>query len=168
MAEPVLTSRDLILALVRDEPGLHLRELPRRLGLSLRSVRYHLDAMERDGRLERHPAGGFVRWFPSGLSRGECTLISALRVRGQRVLLGFLLRQGASRFSELLSSSRMSPAVLHGYLGRLGGEGIIQVSADRRYGLVDADAVRMQLSMFRVRFPDLLADAARDLFEDTR
>src|SRR5947207_2741686 len=37
--------RERILALVVAQPGLHLRELPRRLGLSLRSVRYHLETL---------------------------------------------------------------------------------------------------------------------------
>src|SRR5256885_6171038 len=66
MAESLLTSRERVLALVTSQPGLHLRELPRRLGLSLRSVRYHLEGLEESERVTPHRSGRFERWFAAG------------------------------------------------------------------------------------------------------
>src|SRR2546430_8669243 len=102
MAESLLTSRERVLALVTSQPGLHLRELPRRLGLSLRSVRYHLEGLEEGERVTPHRSGRFARWFAAGaVSPQEPPLISALRGRGPRGGLSPLPRGGPPRVPSL-------------------------------------------------------------------
>src|SRR2546430_15358188 len=102
MAESLLTSRERVLALVTSQPGLHLRELPRRLGLSLRSVRYHLEGLEEGERVTPHRSGRFARWFAAGaVFPGSPALFSGLRGRGQRGGLFRLLRGGPVRFCSL-------------------------------------------------------------------
>src|SRR5207249_8758639 len=101
MAESALTSRERILALVVAQPGLHLRELPRRLGLSLRSVRYHLETLVDQRLVTAHRSGRYERWFAVGsLSSDDRALISALRVGAQRRIL--------DRKSTRLNSSHVS------------------------------------------------------------
>src|SRR2546423_4057755 len=91
MAESLLTSRERVLALVTSQPGLHLRELPRRLGLSLRSVRYHLEGLEESERVTPHRSGRFARWFAAAAcSPGDLTLIFALPARGRTAHLSHL------------------------------------------------------------------------------
>src|SRR2546430_11218845 len=113
MAESLLTSRERVLALVTSQPGLHLRELPRRLGLSLRSVRYHLEGLEEGERVTPHRSGRFARWFAAGAVLTEDrALISAFRVRGEKAILPALLRGGPMRFAPLAEGTRPSPAHL--------------------------------------------------------
>src|SRR5437667_11271237 len=98
MGESVQTSRERVLALVAAQPGLHLRELPRRLGLSLPPVRYHLENLEEHDLVAPHRSGRFARWFSAGaLSTDARTLISSFRVRGQRSILSTLLAKGHIR-----------------------------------------------------------------------
>jgi len=167
MVESVLNSRERVLALVTSQPGLHLRELPRRLGLSLRSVRYHLESLEENDRVTPHRTGRFARWFATGaFSTEDHTLISALRVRGQRTILSELLRQGPMRFATLERATGLSSATLVQYLRRLSSDALIEAAEDRRYRLCDPSAIAMRLSSYRERFPDLLADAARQIFDE--
>src|SRR2546427_12064597 len=120
MAESLLTSRERVLALVTSQPGLHLRELPRRLGISLRSVRYHLEGLEESDRVTPHRSGRFARWFAAGaVSTGDRALISALRVRGQRAIFSQLPPEGPMRFPPLGKAAGPSPAALVQYLPRL-------------------------------------------------
>src|SRR5207247_3043007 len=120
MGESVQTSRERVLALVAAQPGLHLRELPRRLGLSLRSVRYHLENLEEHDLVAPHRSGRFARWFSAGaFSTDDRTLISALRVRGQRTILSALLEKGSMRFAALERGTGLSAARLVRYLGSL-------------------------------------------------
>src|SRR5207244_4633748 len=99
MGESVQTSRERVLALVAAQPGLHLRELPRRLGLSLRSVRYHLENLEEHDLVAPHRSGRFARWLSAGaFSTDDRTLSSALRVRGRGTIPSVLLEQGPTRF----------------------------------------------------------------------
>src|SRR5438094_9733618 len=85
MAESALTSRERILALVVAQPGLHLRELPRRVGLSLRSVRYHLETLVDQRLVPAHHSGRYERRFADGsLSSHDRALMSAFRVGSRR------------------------------------------------------------------------------------
>lgn len=169
MAGPLLTPRDQILALLTKEPGLHLRELPRRLGLSLRSVRHHLDTLARDQLVVPHRAGRFLRWFPRDLlPPDERVVVCALRIRSQRVILESLLLDGHSRFSALQVKSGLSPTTLARSLQALIQIGLVVSSDDRQYQLADPATIRMRLSLYQSRFPDLLADAALELFEEPR
>jgi predicted transcriptional regulator len=166
MGESVQTSRERVLALVAAQPGLHLRELPRRLGLSLRSVRYHLENLEEHDLVTPHRSGRFARWFAAGaFSTEDRTLISALRVRGQRTILSELLEKGPTRFAALERATGLSSATLVQYLHRLSSEALIEVAEDRRYRLRDPGAIEMRLSLYRERFPELLAEAARQIFD---
>ena len=161
------TSRDRVLALVVAQPGLHLRELPRRLGLSLRSVRYHLEALEEARLVVPHRSGRYERWFGVGtLSSQDRALISALRVGPQRTILSCLLREGPMRFGSLDHATALSSATLVQCLGRLSAEDLVELAEDRHYRLRDPAAVEMRLALYRQRFPDLMADAAREIFDD--
>jgi predicted transcriptional regulator len=168
LEESVPTSRERILALVVAQPGLHLRELPRRLGLSLRSVRYHLEALEEERLVVPHRSGRYERWFGVGnLSSQDHALISALRVSSQRTILSSLLRAGPMRFGSLGTATALSSATLVQSLGRLSAEGLVELGDDRHYRLRDSEAVEMRLALYRHRFPDLMADAAREIFDGT-
>ena len=169
MAESTSTSRERIIALLMREPGLHLRALPGRVGLSLRSVRYHLDALAEESAVTPHRSGRFERWFPSNtFSSEDRALISALHVRGQRSILKHLLQDGPARFVTIQSATGRSAATVARDLDRLVTEGLVEQTSDRRYQLHDIDATRMRLALFRQRYPDLLGDAAQEIFEDTR
>jgi len=165
--EPTPTSRERIRLLVEAQPGLHLRELPRRLGISLRAVRYHLDALAQDDAVTAHRSGRFERWFPAGtFSAVDRTTISALRVPSERIVLVHLLRQGPTRFAGLERASGMSTASLTRSLDHLMREALLVLGPDRQYRLADPAALEFRLSHFRTRFPEMLADAARELFDD--
>ena len=60
---PALRTRLYIL--VQDYPGLHMRELARRLGSPVRMVEYHAGAMLKEGLLEEQREGTYQRLFPN-------------------------------------------------------------------------------------------------------
>jgi len=132
-------------------------------------VRHHLDTLTRDGLVVPHRAGRFLRWFPRNLlPLEERALVCALRVRSQRTILESLLLRGPSRFSVLQAETRLPPTTLARSLQRLLQDGLLVSSGGRLYQLADPGAIRMRLCIYRSRFPDLLADAAFELFEETR
>jgi predicted transcriptional regulator len=169
MTESLSAPRDRILSRLERDPGLHLRELPRRLDLSLRAVRYHLEVLERDDAVTAHRSGRFERWFPGhAFSRQDRAVISALRVRGERTILELLLARGPCRFADLRGSARASPGSLVRHLNHLTAEGLLRIDGDRRYRLVEPEALRSRVTTFRLRFPDLLSDAAQEIFDEGR
>lgn len=58
--------RQRILALLREQPGLRLAELERRLALNRSTVEYHLLLLKRCGHVERALADGHTRYFLRG------------------------------------------------------------------------------------------------------
>jgi Mn-dependent DtxR family transcriptional regulator len=70
------------------------------------------------------------------------------------------------RFGSLNKSTALSSATLVQSLGRLSAEGLVELGEDRHYRLRDSGAVEMRLALYQLRFPDLMADAAREIFDD--
>jgi len=166
LTESALSTRSRILALLAREPGLHLRAVPARLDLSLRTVRYHLATLEDEGAVVTYRSGRRVYWYPAKLlSHADVELIAALRVRGEHTLLQILLNDGPSRFSSLEKHSRLAPRSLSRHLRSLMAVGIVTVDENRMYAVADPIRVARQLEGFRIRFPDLIADAAREIFD---
>ena len=108
-----------------------------------------------------------MHWYPSsGLSQQDRVLISAFRIRSQRILLQALVRTGPLRFSDLERESGLSPRCMSRHLRLLMQGGLVSLGNNRTYRLTDSAWIVWQIDRFRVRFPDLLADAARDIFDD--
>ena len=134
--------------------------------LSLRTVRYHLSALEEQGLAVAYRNGRRVQWYAaSGLSPEDRTLISALRVQGERALLRALVQTGPLRFSDLQRASELPPRSAIRNLRLMMDSALVFLGDDRRYRLVDADRVAKRLEGLRLRFPDLMADAAREIFD---
>ncbi|MFQ6013540.1 MAG: winged helix-turn-helix transcriptional regulator [Thermoplasmata archaeon] len=156
---------NLILRRLEHEPGLHLRELARQVELPLGTVRYHLARLEEKDAVVRHATRGFVRWFPRGdLSAQDRSLISALRVYAQRMLIGALLDHESARFSALQAMTGLSPSTLSRNLRKLERVGFLARGGSGAYHLADPARVREGLTRYRRRFPELLAEAAMEVF----
>src|SRR5437879_11826995 len=61
------------------------------------------------------------------------------------------------RFAALERGTGLSSATLVKYLHRLSSDALIEAAEDRRYRLRDPGAIEMRLSLYRERFPELLA-----------
>ena len=165
LSENPLATRDRLLTLLAHEPGLHLREIPRRLGLSLRAARYHLESLEGDARVVLHRNDGFVRYFRAGeYDAEERATIGALRVRGHREVVRALLRANPLGFNELAMHSALSHSALAAALRKLQLEGLVTRQAAGRYLLLDAPRSTMCLALLRPTLGDALADSAVDVF----
>ncbi len=166
MGQTQQATRDRVLSLLVEHPGLHVREAPRQLGISLRASRYHLEALVEEGRAIRHPAGGFVRYFPAGsYDRAERTAIAAMRVGNQRALITSLIRAGPQTFSGILERTGLARSTVAMALRRLEEQGIVARGAEGKWCLADPSRCRMVASLFRPRLSDRLADAADGFFD---
>jgi len=166
VTELVSNPRERLRVLVAREPGLHLRELPRRLGLSLNAVRYHLDALGAQGAVVAEHAGGFVRFYPpSAYSRAERAVLAAARVHGQRAVLEALIRHGPASFEDLRALTHLSKGSLHWHLKTLSAAAVIAPTAPARWAPTNRSAVEMALALTAPTAADTLADAANEIFD---
>ncbi len=122
-----LAPRDLLLherrrrlhEIARQEPGLHLRELGRRAGLSWSVARFHVRMLEKGGLLRLDRRGGRARVYPAGAQ----TVAAALHPVAQRIL-DALPEDGAPLdVRDLRERVGVSRQLLSHHLDRLAEEG---------------------------------------------
>jgi predicted transcriptional regulator len=79
-----------ILEIISSVPGIHLREIARRLGISLNTVRYHVRILANSGLISCSNEGSFTRLFPAGTPQDRKSVYSVLRSKTARKIIASL------------------------------------------------------------------------------
>lgn len=177
MADELLeleTRRD-IYDLVRREPGLHMREIQRRLDLSIALTEYHLRQLEEAGLVVSIAEEGYKRFYPTtGADGGELRSLGG----DERRMLGlfrqsiplrvtlFLLNDEPATNSHIADGLGISRSRLSFHLNKLLRQNVIRKltrSEGRGYVLVDR-ARTLKLLIAHRPSPDLLDECA-DLWD---
>lgn len=122
--------RRRILTLVHEYPGLHLRDIQRRLETSAALAEYHLNVLEGWGLVTSSEAGGYRRFYPARkplrpLSREDKAILAVMR---QEVPLGIvlhLLDRGPALHKELLDVVPVTKGTLTYHLKNLVRAGVV-------------------------------------------
>jgi predicted transcriptional regulator len=72
-------NRSKILGLVCRNPGIHLRELQRSLGVSFNSIRYNTEKMSVSGEIVCEKSSGYSRFYPPNTSEKDRIIYSLSR-----------------------------------------------------------------------------------------
>ncbi|MFA5943517.1 MAG: winged helix-turn-helix transcriptional regulator [Candidatus Thermoplasmatota archaeon] len=134
--------RRRLYVLVQDYPGLHVRELSRRLDAPVRMVEYHTAALLKEGILEDRREGAYQRLFPSRrempLTDSEREAIGVLRMPVPLSLVLTLLdAPGGLSHAELCRRTGASKANASHHLKKLQDCGLLGHKA-ALYKLADA------------------------------
>ncbi len=166
-----LESRRRLYDLLARAPGLHLREIARRLDVDVRTADYHLRQLAKHGLASGIEEGGYLRYYPRTANGRKAEVVDArdkplLAVLRRPVPLFValtLLARDAATHGELAGAADVSPSTLSYHLDRMeranvvGREGV-------RYVLREPDRVARVLVAHRPT-PDLI-DRFLDLWED--
>lgn len=136
--------------LLEAYPGLHMREVARRLDIDVRAAKYHLDRLEKLGYVSTLHVSGRKRYFPRrGRDAGEVVdrrdkpLLSRLRHPVSLLLVLQLLEQGPASLTDLASTAEVSPSRAHYHLERLEEAALVgRAEEGREYVLHEPDRVR--------------------------
>jgi predicted transcriptional regulator len=81
--------------LLSKNPGLHLREIERKINFSFGALRYHIDYLQRKGLIKTLPDNGFTRYYITNkVGNGDKILLTAFRQETLRkILIIFLLEE---------------------------------------------------------------------------
>lgn len=122
-----LTDRRMqVEALLLRFPGLHFREIKRRLNLGNGTLEHHLRALTRSGIIEPERDGQFVRFYPSFILHDERRLISILRQSRLREIVTFLSSNPKSNRTAIVQELNLSSSTLSWHLARLEQIGIVR------------------------------------------
>lgn len=170
-----LESRRRVFELLTEYPGLHLRELERRLGMDVRGLQHHLEFLERRGAVTSLREGGYLRYYPRRWDETrfreqfgplEKRLLALLRQRRPLQIVLLLLERGEISGPELREAMGLGGPALTYHMRKLTRSRLVGVRTGGRvkhYRLRDAEAALQLLVRYRP-LPDLVEDFL-DLWE---
>lgn len=154
-----------LLAFVQCYPGVHLREIRRRLRIPIGTLDYHLYRLGKEGMITVRFSGGYKCAYPAvvpalggPIPAPDQQLLALLRQPVPRALLLQLYLDGPSPPVGIADALGTTPSNLSYFLRRLETAGVIAregAGPDRTVRLVDAKRVHEIL----LRFPPLPEDA---------
>ncbi len=170
-----LESRRRVFELLTKYPGLHLRDLERRLDMDVRGLQYHLAFLERHGALSSLREGGYLRYYPREWDQtqfreqfgpSEKRILAILRQPRPLQLVLLLLEGGDASGPMLRGEMGLGGAALNYHVRKLLRLHLVEVRTAGRvkhYKLRDPESVLQLLIRFRPP-PDLVEDFL-DLWE---
>jgi predicted transcriptional regulator len=165
-----LETRREIFDLISNYPGLHFREILRRLGISSGNLNYQLSYMVKHDILVTIADGNLKRYYIIGKVRGkEKRILACLRNETARGLVLFLLLNPDSKFNEISENFDLAPSKLAYHLKKLLDKEIIQKKKKGRltlYRAKDEDAIANVLIAFQPSFLDNLVENFIEAWKD--
>jgi predicted transcriptional regulator len=166
-----LESRRRLYELLAETPGLHLREIARRLDVDVRTADYHLRQLAKHGLASGIEEGGYLRFYPRTANGRKAEVVDArdkpllaiLRKPVPLFVALTLLTKDASTHGELAGDADVSPSTLSYHLDRMARQDLLARDG-ARYVLREPERVARILYAHRPT-PDLI-DRFLDLWED--
>jgi len=116
-----------ILDYITSQPGVHLRQICRELGLAMGDVQYHVHRLERDGRVNSARRGLYRFFYPSSLfGEKQRDVLGMLSLDTPRELLLHIIERPNSGQDELARAISVSQPTVSWHLKRLVEMGIVQ------------------------------------------
>lgn len=147
-----------LLSFIQDNPGCHLRKIKREMGISMGTVQYQLDKLEKMGKATSTRRGFYKYYFPVGLFKdNEKDILEVLTHETARKILMFILEQKNPTQTDIVNNVRISPRSISWHVGRLIALKIIREVRDgryKRYQLQD-DGAKNILTLLRNYYPSI-------------
>lgn len=132
--ENLQNNSDRILKFIEANPGCHLRQLKRELSLSMGTVQYHLNALERGGKIISERFNLHRYYFPSGLfEASERNILKILNQQTARKILMLILERKSPTQTDIAAHLGIAAASVSWHIKRLVELGIILESREGKY-----------------------------------
>ena len=141
-----------LIKIVRQNPGIHYRELLRASGLGYGTLERQLALLERLGLLRAHRSGGFIRYYNSDVSKTDVELLYYLKQRTCQEIIRLMLdhASGAFKFQKIVQMIGKAHSTVSIQLGRLIDHKVVSFDEKRGYTLNNKPAIQRLLSKYKV------------------
>ncbi|MCK4718433.1 MAG: transcriptional regulator [Thermoplasmata archaeon] len=116
MTEYDLETRQRIFDLIKEEPGLHFREMERRLEMATGLLEYHLHYLEGKEVVVAKEDRYYKRYYPTNLDARDKRLLSSIRQKNPRRIVLFLLLNSSATHKAIMERLSFKPSTLSLYL----------------------------------------------------
>lgn len=158
-----LEARKKIYEAITRSPGIHFREIQRRVGLATGSVDYHLHFLHKNGLVRTEKVGRFLRYYPTNVQfeQQDKELLSLLRQERIRHILIYLIERKKANASRIAEDLSYTASNLSWYLKLLQEKNVIRQAKRGRfrfYSVNDKDKIIKCLVTYRSSFFDKVVD----------
>jgi predicted transcriptional regulator len=163
--------RQELYSFIKTNPGIHQRELQRRLKMPLASLEYHLQYMKRRKVIFEEKEGNYARYYCNPLEPEDKRILLALRHGKLREIVLLTLVKKKASYQDFLESFKLPRSTIYLYLKHLVDNQIIEktkVGYENFYTVKDEDRIAKVLMAYRSSFLDRLLDSATNIWLDTR
>jgi predicted transcriptional regulator len=125
--QPESDARDRILRFIQENPGCHLRRIREELDLAMGTVQYHLDKLEKAGRITSQRQGLHKYYFVVGaFEENEKQLLEVLSNETAREILMFIVEGRYPSQTEISKHIGISSASVSWQIKRLQNARIVE------------------------------------------
>lgn len=141
-----------LIKIVRQNPGVHYRELLRASGLGYGTLERQLALLERLGLLRADRAGGFTRYYNSDVSKTDMELLHHLRRRAYREITRLLLDDASYAFTiqKIAQMIGKAPSTVSVQLWRLIDHKVVSFDEKRGYTVNNKQTIKRLISKYKV------------------
>jgi predicted transcriptional regulator len=166
-----LETRQSIYDLIERVPGLHMREIQRRLNIEVALVDYHLYIMEKAGIVTSQKEGGYKRFYvapsKSGLDYNQRSILGVLRQKIPLQVTLYLLKEKQATHTKISNDLDIKPSKLSFHLKKMRKLGILRKlqPGEGKGFILEDEAVVLRL-LLRYKPPQDMLDEFSDLWDD--
>jgi DNA-binding transcriptional ArsR family regulator len=131
--QPEGNATDRILLFIQENPSCHLRRIKKELGLAMGTVQYHLDRLEKAGKITSQRHSLLKYYFAVGFKEDEKQLLEVLSNETAREILMFIVERKSPSQTEIGERVGISPASVNWHIKRLEGTRIIDEVREGRF-----------------------------------
>lgn len=165
--EPLeLDTRKRIYNLIKESPGIHFREISRRLEIPVGVVEYHIHYMLKREMIVARKEGRYKRYYAEGKHGSrEKRVFPFLRKKIPREILVNLLMEPGMRHRDLKERLGVSGSTLTFHLKKMIKKDVVEEQKEgkhKRFYVHDPESASKSLVMYRESFMDDLVDNFTD------
>ncbi len=164
-----LDTRRRIYELIESSPGLHFREIGRKLDMEMGVLEYQLDILEKQELVVSKKDGHYTRYFIRDMmSHDEKKMVALLRLKLPRHIVFYLYFKPDSCNKDMLKEIDVPSSTLSYYLRKMVKAGILEDRVRGRntfYSIRDRAMVLRILTAYKASFFDEMTDRLTELWD---
>ncbi|HLC79813.1 MAG TPA: winged helix-turn-helix transcriptional regulator [archaeon] len=164
-----LDVRKKIYNTIKKNPGLHFRELQRRVGIATGAMQYHLDYLVKKHLVKIEREVKFIRYYLVRQEFEETALMSLLRQESIRKIIVFLMQRRFANNMTVASSIGLSASTTSWHLEKLAEAGIVEkIPRGRKtyFKIIDKQRIANLLVDYRRSFLDEMVNNFVEVWEE--
>jgi predicted transcriptional regulator len=156
---------DLILKIIQNNPGIHIRGIIEETGLENGVVMHYLEKLDKQGKIKSKKYTRYKRYYSLDIDEEEYDIIRNLRKLTKKKILLNIIVQGNPSFKEIVSKIDRSPATVSWNLSELIKNNVIEKYKKDSKVYYRIKNIKLLKHTFRKEFSKLL-DEKKEHSED--